>query len=366
MARPAALRWLDVVPGLCGWVVAGEAEAARFGYGDLDPARQACALKLHAFDLVPIDADAVLYADLDVLPHNGFPRPAWALQDVDFACVRDRWDDAEVGRVADSCGVPRWQYFNAGVWYARREAAPMLFGARAFYDRLKWYDQTGFNVARLAHRTRTRWLPWRCNAMDLHDAGLSLAASHAPHHAWPAWENGEIRGNVGLVDLEYLMDHLFQWDHPYVTDREHVRELARLAAGCKHVLEVGTFQGHTAWAMASQGAAVTTLDPANQVSKRLWKQGMSIDAMAHTGAEWLTMDVDGVYDLIFHDAQHGPEIVPELRRWWERILPGGVLAVHDAEQLEGWMGNDLPGAVLGEVSRDGRGRELLVIRKSEG
>jgi hypothetical protein len=356
---------MECVPELAGWTVAGANEAAGLGYGRFDAARQACALKLHAFNLVPDDAEAVLYADLDILPHEGFPGPAMALRGVDFACVRDRWDDAEVGRVADECGVPRHQYFNAGLWYARARAEPVLHGALAFFDKLKWFDQTGFNISRVAHRTRTRWLPWRCNAMDRHDDGFSLAASHAPHHAWPAWEGGEIRGNVGLVDLEYLMEHLFQWSHPYVTDREHVRELASLAAGCKHVLEVGTFQGHTAWAMASQGAAVTTLDPANKVSKRLWMQGMSIDAMAHTGAEWLEMDVGGCYDMVFHDAEHGPGIIPELRQWWERILPGGVLAVHDAEQLEGWCGMDLDGMAGVSKSTDGRGRELMRILKTE-
>jgi hypothetical protein len=362
MAKAAAKRWRKLLPELSGVTIAGDVDAILCGLGHYDPARRACALKLHAFELIPEDCDAVLYADLDVYPFCPIS-PSTALAGVDFACVRDRWDDGEVNRVSDSIGVPRHQYFNAGLFYARRNAAPMLAAARLFYDKLKWFDQTGFNLARFAHRTPTAWLPWRANVMDRHDLDYAHAATHAPHHAWPAWEANELRSFSPLPDPHAIIED-GDYSHPYATDPQHLHDLVNQAAGCRHILEVGTWQGHAAWPLAATGALVTTLDPIHQVSKRQYKGTLSLDAMAHTGAEWLAMDSDGVYDMIFHDAEHGPHIIPELEAWWGRLLPGGILAVHDAEQLEGWRGQTLPTkSVRVSIAPDARGRDLLMLRK---
>jgi hypothetical protein len=365
MAKTASMRWKKLLPELAGVTIAGDADATLCGLGALNPIRQACALKLHAWDLVPDDCDAILYADLDIYPQDPVP-PSVALADVDFACVRDRWDDAEVNRVADAIGLPRHQYFNAGLFYARRAAAPMMEAASLFFDRLKWYDQTGLNLARYAHRTPTAWLPWRVNAMDRHADGHAIGCSHCPDHAWPAWKLGEGRTYPSLPDPHAMID-VADYSHPFATAPEHLHAMVNVVDQLnvhRHILEVGTFEGHASWPLAATGALVTTLDPAHQVSTRLFKHGLSIDAMAHTGSEWLAMDLDGIYDMIFHDAEHGPHIIPELEAWWSRLLPGGVLAVHDAEQLEGWRGQTLPTkSIRISIAPDSRGRELLMLRK---
>lgn len=363
MAKTASKRWLKCLPELAGVTIAGDADAKLCGLGHHDSIRQACGLKLFAWDLVPEDVDAILYADLDIYPYQPMA-PSVALADVDFACVRDRWDDHAISEVADPLALPRHQYFNAGLFYARRAAEPMMRAARLYFDRLKWYDQTGLNVARFVHQTRTAWLPWHANAMDLHRAGYHMSAAHCPDIAWPAWNQGADQSTPApLPDAEAFIGSL-DLSHPFSTSAEHLRVLAGLAKGRRHILEVGTFQGAAAWSMASSGALVTTLDPAHLKSSRMFHQRMSLDAMAHTGAQWLAMDPDGLYDMIFHDAEHGPHIVPELEQWWQRLLPGGVLAIHDAEQLEGWNGQTLtPEPSMISANADTRGRELLVIHK---
>lgn len=363
MAKAAAKRWRSLLPELAGVTIAGDADAILCGLGHYDPARRACALKLHAWELVEEDVDAILYADLDVYPSDPMP-PSMALANVDFACARDRWDDAEVSRVAESVGVPPHQYFNAGLFYARRAAAPMMELSRPLFDRLKWWDQTAFNVARFASRTPTAWLPWRQNAMDRHKDGYAMANSHCPDHAWSAWENKENHAFTPLPQSAHVISSM-DLSHHWSTDGNHLMALAILAQDRRHVLDVGTFMGHSALAMASAGALVTSLDPANQ-TRRVWDPlfGLTYDAIQTTGQEWLTRDPDGVYDVIFHDAEHGPEIIPELQQWWTRILPGGALAIHDAEQLEGWRGESLSQELCGvSTSFDARGRELLILHK---
>jgi hypothetical protein len=367
MAENAWRRWKKVLPELSGVTVATDQDAEKYRIGNeglmhLDPARRACALKLFAWELVPADCDAIIYADLDVYPVCPMS-PERALNGVEFACVRDRWDDPEVARVAGTVGIHPWEYFNAGLFYARRSASRMFPGARHFFDRLKWFDQTGLNIARVANDISTAWLPWRMNAMDRHDEGFALACSHAPHHAWPAWEADQHKEYLGLPDLETVIESL-DFSHPYTTAASHLRVLGNLASLCRHVLEVGTFQGHAAWTMAAAGALVTTLDPAHEKSARLFRGPLSIDAFSCTGAEWIAANRCELYDLIFHDAEHGRHIIPELESLWDLVLPGGWLAVHDAEQLEGWNGSTLkPQCKAMSKIIDDRGRELMVLRK---
>lgn len=362
MAKTAAKTWCRKLPELAGATIADDVDAVLCGLESLNPIRRACALKLWAWDLVPEDTDAILYADLDVYPFDPVS-PETALRGCDFACVRDRWDDPAIAEVADPLGLPRHQYFNAGLFYARREAAPMMTAARLFFDKLKWYDQTGLNLARYAFGTPTAWLPWRVNAMDRHAEGHAIGCAHCPDHAWPAWKFGQTRKYSPLPDPETIIGGQ-DYSHLFATAPEHLRVLVELAAGCRHILEVGTFQGHAAWPLAATGALVTTLDPSHQVSSRLFKHGLSIDAMANTGSQWLELDPNGSYDMIFHDAEHGTHIIQELEAWWLRLNPGGILAVHDAEQLEGWTGETLDGlSERIEVAPDERGRELLILRK---
>ena len=360
MAIAAASRWRELLPELYIACIADSSDAAWLHLPALDPTRAACLLKLHAWHLVPPDIDAILYADLDILPIA--PRsPAAALAGVDFACVRDRWDDPEVARVAATIGLPAHEYFNAGLIYARRSTAPMFDAAIADFDRPKWYDQTALNLARARSGLRTAWLPWSHNVMDCHDAGYAVAASHAPHLAFPAWESGHFPAAGKMIDIAALLDSL-DYSHGYTTSPGHLLDLHDLAAGRRHCLDIGTFRGHSALAMAAAGNLVTSIDPGN-LSRRVFDPalGLSYDAFQSTSAAWIDADT-GTYDMIYHDAEHGPEIIPELERCWSPLQPGGILAIHDAEQLDGWAGQTLqPPPAARAANSDTRGRQLLIL-----
>jgi 2-polyprenyl-3-methyl-5-hydroxy-6-metoxy-1,4-benzoquinol methylase len=197
--------------------------------------------------------------------------------------------------------------------------------------------------------------------MDFHRAGHYMSAAHCPDIAWPAWRDGKHQ-QADCLPFDEDVIAAQDTSHLWSTSEIHLRQLFNLALGRRHFLEVGTVRGAASWTMAAAGALVTTLDPAHEKSARLFRHGLSIDAMAHTGEQWLAMDPDGRYDLIFHDAEHGPHIIPELRAWWQRLTPGGALAIHDAEQLDGWRGEELtPHAT---TTTDERGRELLVLTTS--
>ena len=295
-AEIAAKRWCELLPELSGVTIAGDKEANALGFSTLPSADRACLLKLHAFDLIPRSCDSVLYADLDVYPIAPLS-PSKALAEVDFACVRDRWDHEVVNNVCDNIGIPRHQYFNAGLFYARRSAAAALDGAKLFFNKLPWYDQTGLNLCRLSHRLKTMWLATRQNALDNHE-GFSIACSHTPWHAWPAWETQKTPKILSLPTAKDVAAKL-DFSHCYTTAVEHLLELAEIAKNCRHVLEVGTFQGHAAWMMATGGALITTLDPQN-ISGRQYAYNLSIDTFIARGDDWLEKDVDGVYDMVLY------------------------------------------------------------------
>lgn len=325
-------------------------------------------LKLHAWDHVPSDIDAILYADLDLYPLAQIDAAA-ALRGVDFVCVRDRWHHDIVCHVADAASIPRHRYFNAGFWIARRITSHAFTAARSLSGHLAYYDQTALNVAIHHDRAiRLAWLPWTSNAMDCDGTAPGLTAVHNPWIAYPAWEHG--RHPVPPPPAPELADLVasFNLSHPYCTAPEHLFQLGEVARTirARDCLDVGTFQFHSAAVLAASGAAVTTLDPQHRTSSRVTTHGgLRVDAMAHTSADWLDRDRGQYFDLIYHDAEHGRHIVPELVAWWNRIRPGGVLAVHDAEQLGDWPPASLPFLAHTHRTGDTAGRQLLLCWKTD-
>lgn len=73
----------------------------------------------------------------------------------------------------------------------------------------------------------------------------------------------------------------------------------------------------------------------------------------------------GQYDIIFHDAIHGFEAMPEYLLSWTLIKPGGYLIIHDWEQVAS-LGADTKQIIdhcgMTEIV-DSRGRSLAFFRK---
>lgn len=128
-----------------------------------------------------------------------------------------------------------------------------------------------------------------------------------------------------------------------------LQKLRDMASG-KDVLEIGSFKGLSAWAMAKtarrlicvdtfaaggggqgQEDHLTTLDaflaataPFKNVSHFV---GTSAEAAGNCA-------VEGQFDLIFIDAMHTyDEVKADIQRWLPRVRGGGVIAFHDYSPL---------------------------------
>lgn len=122
---------------------------------------------------------------------------------------------------------------------------------------------------------------------------------------------------------------------------EEVNQLALLAAG-KDVLELGSFKGLSAWAMALAARHVTCVDTfcANSAGQKQ-ESGVTTyndfvratrrfnNVTTYIGDSH-TVEVPGDFDFIFVDAMHTYEDVKmDTERWWRRLRPNGVMAFHD-------------------------------------
>lgn len=121
--------------------------------------------------------------------------------------------------------------------------------------------------------------------------------------------------------------------------------LMTLAAG-KHVLEVGSFMGLSAFCMATVAKRIMCVDTFKANSAGQQQMGThttlaSFDAATErfsnikrfvgTSAEAAGHHaVQGQFDLIFLDAMHTYEdVLADINRWWPRVRTGGVMAFHD-------------------------------------
>lgn len=122
-----------------------------------------------------------------------------------------------------------------------------------------------------------------------------------------------------------------------------LEQLIDLACG-KDVLEIGAFQGLSAWGMAStarslrsidtfraatdgqrQTDQMTTFTDYNRAISR-YKNASYFIGTSEDAARLLHDD----YDFIFLDAMHDYESVKaDTERWWPRVREGGTMAWHD-------------------------------------
>lgn len=121
--------------------------------------------------------------------------------------------------------------------------------------------------------------------------------------------------------------------------------LVELATG-KDVLEIGSFKGLSAWAMAHVAKHVTCIDTfkANSAGQVQEEEYTTLATFDHNlrGFDNVTrlpfsserayelLPETAMFDMIFLDAMHTYEDVKaDINRWWPRVNPGGVLAFHD-------------------------------------
>lgn len=136
----------------------------------------------------------------------------------------------------------------------------------------------------------------------------------------------------------------------WLTDAQAARLRAR-AQG--HVVEIGSFRGRSAIAMASKGVDVVAIDPhlgsdrgpqeieadAERgdddfaVFHRNLREAGVADRVRHVRkrSSEAHADVDGPIDVLFVDGAHryGPAL-QDIVDWGARVRPGGTMLVHDA------------------------------------
>lgn len=127
----------------------------------------------------------------------------------------------------------------------------------------------------------------------------------------------------------------------------HCDELEKLTdlACNKDVLEIGSFKGLSAWAMASVAKSIMCVDTwksnsAGQIQtdsfttrgdfKKATARFRNVNDFVGTSENAAISLSDGSYDLIFLDAMHTYEDVKEdIKRWYPRLRNGGTFVWHD-------------------------------------
>jgi hypothetical protein len=128
-----------------------------------------------------------------------------------------------------------------------------------------------------------------------------------------------------LQDIGILRS--LDYSHPWVTAPNHIVEIYEEA--CKHegwALDVGTFQGHSALALHLAGLQVYTMD----IEPKHFENAPFAIPIPDASENFEAMYS---YSVIVHDAQHGQHMIPELVRYFGYVQSGGVLIVHDTNEL---------------------------------
>lgn len=145
-----------------------------------------------------------------------------------------------------------------------------------------------------------------------------------------------------------------------------------------YVCEIGSHKGFStaaiAQAISGECSGVWSVDnemnvPAGERLDLFKSLGIDwkINQKNTTGLEYLIhcAKCADQYDIIFHDAIHGFEAMPEYLLSWTLVKPGGYLIIHDWEQVESLCADRkqiIDHCGMTEIV-DSRGRSLAFFRK---
>lgn len=152
---------------------------------------------------------------------------------------------------------------------------------------------------------------------------------------------------------------LLNYDDPNVTSLSHLITIHNFAKYFTFglALEIGSYQGHSTLALASAIRTVSyDISPEWEQQRQEFLKDYNVEW--HLAGSYYALQETRSFDIIFHDADHGNSIVPELVGFWDKVKPGGLLIVHDTEQIT----IPLPFNPLYQT-KDNRGRELSVYLK---
>jgi predicted O-methyltransferase YrrM len=144
-----------------------------------------------------------------------------------------------------------------------------------------------------------------------------------------------------------------------------VYESARSYAGGS-ALDVRSLRGHSALALALAGLEVRSYDTNAKDARHreglISRHNLNVDF--RVGRFDGEFDLPETYNVVLHDAEHGDRTRPELEKLWNRkVRPGGLLIVHDVNQLNLSALLDAIAPLDHFVSEDENGRKMGYFRK---
>lgn len=135
--------------------------------------------------------------------------------------------------------------------------------------------------------------------------------------------------------------------HGYTTDINHIYELfyAGIERKCTSIVEIGSYLGVSTLALSYINRFwqidITSVDLCDEIKsdyrQNYWKNHGVDYIKSKDCSTWDFINEaksnNLKFDYIFHDAQHGDIVVPEYIALSTLINEGGVLAMHDLDQI---------------------------------
>lgn len=168
------------------------------------------------------------------------------------------------------------------------------------------------------------------------------------------------------------------YSHPYTTSLDHVLALYNTILDHKleRICELGSYKGISTIALAYGAKAnagfVCAVDLCDEIDNKqrvaCWQTVQPpvmryIFPIKNSSKNFLE-NCDSQFDFIYHDSKHGNEIIPELDLAWHRLPIGGMLAVHDYEQIADRNFKISIEKNAADILTDDRGRQLAIFKKT--
>lgn len=153
-----------------------------------------------------------------------------------------------------------------------------------------------------------------------------------------------------LTEFERLVKG-FDFSNSMNTPKDHLLALYMSVKGsrAKSILEIGSHKGYSAAVMLLAAkfyvTSITLVDSSHEhYEDRLHLLDTTandnqikclIEHIDSTAQDFLKKANENrrTFDFIYHDAQHGIEMIPEYLAYWEILRPDGILAIHDYEMI---------------------------------